>query len=469
MRDLVYVANDITSGKKLEENTVKYGKSLATLYGGLGFIKLTMNYYTLCELVQDSDLDECKADTRFKELAELVTDMISRLINNDNCDNLVAELEQIRNEIISKVELATKIVDHLRIYEYVLNRVEYRFDDSEFDSDYYDSRFTNDIMHYILENKDNVVINGRIAEVVGQLPMRLTRSKFLEYLNEAFSLYKGAMVGTVNDFIYNISTVAMMGDISEAHNEFGQVGEILDNLKNADYKSIEQDEYKRLSGLFTIASAKMENVADMYVILAMVVNDLYTVVLTRGAAFEDVSEIENSKKALARITEGMRTGTWFADEEMMEIFESFEGKQEKLAMSVESCDYALAYALEECEDVLERNGMLDTYHALTKVLKLQSGSNFVSLEDDSTKDAIIEDEALEKLFNDFAGNITQVFKANSQMINRAIMAGILSQLPVFFNSVDEIQGYVNVSLSQCSDIAERKACVEIMNMIIENR
>jgi hypothetical protein len=59
-------------------------------------------------------------------------------------------------------------------------------------------------MHYILENKDNVVINGRIAEVVGQLPMRLTRSKFLEYLNEAFSLYKGAMVGTVNDFIYNI-------------------------------------------------------------------------------------------------------------------------------------------------------------------------------------------------------------------------------------------------------------------------
>jgi hypothetical protein len=38
---------------------------------------------------------------------------------------------------------------------------------------------------------------------------------------------------------------------------------------------------------------------------------------------------------------------------------------------------------------------------------------------------------------------------------------------VFFNNIDEIQGYINTSLMLCTDVAEKAACVEVLKIIME--
>ena len=42
----------------------------------------------------------------------------------------------------------------------------------------------------------------------------------------------------------------------------------------------------------------------------------------------------------------------------------------------------------------------------------------------------------------------------------------IPRVPVFFNNTEEIQDYINSSLIQCSDEAEKKAVVEVVRMII---
>ncbi len=466
MKNLNSIANEITKGKNLDENIIKFGNSLATLYGGFAYIKLSMNYYTLAGMCAECNFDKNGSMGRLKQMTQQVAALVDKTVRDGGFADCT-EIDSIRNEIIREMELVTGIVDHLRIYEYILNRVEYRFDESGFDADYYNNGLTNDLMHYILSDKDNVVINGKIAEVVTQLPMRLTKNSFLEHVKDAFSLYKGAYVSTVRDFVYNLSTVAMLPKLEGVDTEFEQVAAILRELDGADYKNITADGYRRLSQLLTVASTDMENAADIYLMLAMVVNDLYTVLLTKGNAFEDVEEVVNAKKVLRQISESIKAGNEPADDEMMDIFAGFEGKQEKLAMSVDSCDYVVEYVLGNCTGQLEETGMAAVYVALKNVLKLQSGSTFVSLTDGESSE-VITDEAVEAEYNKFSLAITEAFKEHTQPVNRAIMANVLGQLPVFFNSVDEIQGYINVSLMQCSDVAERKACVEIMNMIMEN-
>ena len=49
------------------------------------------------------------------------------------------------------------------------------------------------------------------------------------------------------------------------------------------------------------------------------------------------------------------------------------------------------------------------------------------------------------------------------------MATVLSMLPVFFNNTEEIQDYINSSLIQCSDEAEKKAVVEVIKMIVNGQ
>lgn len=467
MKNLNSVAGDITKGKNLNENIIKFGNSLSTMYCGLAYIKLSMNYYTFEEMYNECDFTKNGSMEKLKELTKKVVSIIEKTINDDSFAE-ITELDKIRCEIIKEMELVTGIVDKLRIYEYILNRVEYRFDDGDFDEEYYNSRLTNDLMHYILSDKDNVVINGKIAEVVTQLPMRLTKNSFLEHLKDAFTLYKGAYVKTVKDFVYNLSTVALLDELKDSEKEFEQVSVILKELERADFKNITNDEYQRLSQLLTISAKEMEDAADIYLMLAMAVNDLYSVLLTKGSAFNDVEEIVKAKKILAKISESIIDGSEPANDEVVDTFTSFEGKQEKLLMSVDSCDYAVEYVLNNCKQKLEETQMADVYSSLKKILKLQSGSTFVSLSEDE-EDEIITDDALSEEYDRLAASLLESFKEHSQQVNRAVMANVLGQLPVFFNSVDEIQGYINVSLSQCADISERRACVEIMNMIMENR
>ena len=69
---------------------------------------------------------------------------------------------------------------------------------------------TNEIMHYILSDKDNVVINGKISEIVGQLPVRMLKDRFFEHIRDAFTLYHGAGKDSIDDFYYTLSTSAML-------------------------------------------------------------------------------------------------------------------------------------------------------------------------------------------------------------------------------------------------------------------
>jgi len=58
--------------------------------------------------------------------------------------------------------------------------------------------------------------------------------------------------------------------------------------------------------------------------------------------------------------------------------------------------------------------------------------------------------------------LTEFFGKNTKSVNREVMAHILSELPVFFNNVEEIKDYIYHSLTGCRDSAEKAAVTEIL-------
>ena len=55
MKDLNYVAGEISKGKNLSLNLPGYANSMMNLYHGLAYIKFSMNYYTFFEMSNDSE------------------------------------------------------------------------------------------------------------------------------------------------------------------------------------------------------------------------------------------------------------------------------------------------------------------------------------------------------------------------------------------------------------------------------
>ena len=463
MKNLGYIASEITKGKNLTENLEKYGKGLSSLYNGLAYIKLSMNYYTILNMIKDNEID----DEQFLAMFEKVNEVIElSSIGSSIADKavLTEKIDAVRNEFISIMESVTDYVDKFRIYEHVLNRVEYRFRDDAFDSEYYNTYMTNDIMHYIFSDKDNVSINARISDIVGQLPVRMSKGKFYDHISEAFTLYHGAQKNTIDDFYYSLSTSAMLGKAAMDNGFFTDMHDIYVTLDKADYKNIDSAEYTRLKGALDIATEKMSNAADIYVLLAQIVNDLYTIILSDNNTIGDNTEVNVAKDII------LKSKSLFEDEqeldEIAELFTAFEGKQERILETVMAADFATQYAAANLNDTLDELALSDMYSSLEAIGKLQSGSDFVDISPKEYFDEIPDDSYADMAAEKLITELDRLFTDCQQSVKRAVMAAVLSMLPVFFNNTEEIQDYINSSLIQCSDEAEKKAVVEVVRMII---
>lgn len=481
MKDLNYVTGELAKGRNLQVNLPAYANSMMSLYNGLAYIKLSMNYYTFFEMANDSEFGKAEM-SELKSLLDRFNDVVeSQIAADEYSDNVykhnVDELEDIRASIVRIMEVVTAYVDRLRIYEYVLNRIEYRFKDEEFDDAYYNNGLTNDLMHYILSDKDSVAVNNRISEVVEQLPMRLSKNKFYEYLRDSFSLYKDAQIGTVDDFAYTLGTTGMLVEPEGFEDMFPEVSELYNDIRSADYKDISKEQFDALHAKLTIAAQKMSDTADMYVMFTQLVNDMYTLVLSGRYVLGDVEETIRARRVIEVVLDDFKNnagsgsstplGTDEHLDDLTDSFISFEGKQERIGETVSANDYAVAYALEHYRSELAAGNLTDEYENLAKIIRLQSGSDFMALVEDGAKLENADKDYVENVCGRLIDSFAASFETMDRTVRRAVMSAVLSQVPVFFNNIDEIQGYINTSLSLCSDVSERQACVEVLKLIMQ--
>lgn len=471
MAELNVIAREISKGKNLDKNLSAYINSMMTCYSRFSYIKFSMNYYTFCDVLGEEDI---RTAGELKDLLAVLDGMIEEnIVNNAGEDvrkRTLERLMELRGSVKDTMEIVTAYVDRFLVAEHVLNRVEFRFSTEPLDENYYDNELARSIMNYILADRDSVVMNSRIAEVVGQLPVRLTKVKFFELVKDAFGLYKGQERVSVKDFLYMLETVSGVYEPAGFTERFPDLYEILTRLSGINYKEITKDEFDRASKELTYAVSSLTKTSDLYVQMMELINDLAVILLSAPFAFHDQKEIANSAAIIRDVMkreDGEESGEEFLSD-ITDRFIFFEGKQEKLYSQISSNDYIIDEIGKSFGKELSENGLVEAFSDLKKVARLSSGSNFVSLEETDGDKGIVGEQEIEELFAAYQEKMTARFAQGTQILNRAVMSAVLASLPVFFNNVNEIMTFVQTSLEQCSDVAEKKACVSLMRMIIED-
>ena len=72
------------------------------------------------------------------------------------------------------------------------------------------------------------------------------------------------------------------------------------------------------------------------------------------------------------------------------------------------------------------------------------------------------DVYLQKVKDAFLIDIRNVLENGSRVQNRAVMAAVLRELPVFFNNHTEVMNYVRNALDGCRDEKEKKISVDLL-------
>ena len=456
------IIKDLKAGRNLGVNVRRYSEILSTAFTNYAATKLSLNLFTLMEMIDELPEDRRgETDKMIGTLRRTLTDAFSgKKVTREDVDAVI----KIREAVTARMKILTAYTDAASIYEYVLDRKKPAEDpDAVLDT----AGIAENMYNYVFQDNDKMLINSKIQTLIAELPVRMTKDRFFDIISNTLNIYKGGEKEAVNDFIEMIKTAAVLTLPEGFETEYPELFEIYDMLQKTDMKSLEPNTVNTLSGEIYRATEIINSYVTDQLMLIEIVNDSLTVLLTINNIDKSLLN-EKYDISVKILTETLAAEDIYkAAEGFDELFVSLEGIQEDAYETLATIESNLFDICDGYGEPIETEGLTDIYSDLNKADKLTSTSLFIDLDRDIR---VINDAADEIFISDVKVDFEEAMRKKldslSTPVRRAVMAKVLSVLPVFFNNKEEIREYFNYALDKCSDKAELATSVDKINEII---
>ena len=430
-----------------------------------------MEYYMFYEVVtEDINPYIAMAKEMITSLNETVGQAMSDTLDDTQRKQLVDHILAMRTEVIDRMQVLTGYVDCFVVYEYILNRIQYRFDEKEVLPE--DTAFAQEVMNFIFGSNDNVTINDNLRVVLGQLPMRMTRSHYFDLIKNCISVYKGSEIESLEGFLYMFRTSAMLYKHPAQEQYFTEFAGVLQELMEADYEHMDRTLYELYAEKVRVSASKLNDLSDLYMQIGQIINGVYTLVVTEPYCVDEekMTVVDDVIRGINALFLEKEIDLWqredlLTEEDRLnwlaEKLPAVEGQQEKLYQSVNVADAALDELLEGRAEEIEAAGLSDAFIKLHHLSQLNSSSVFAPLESQESA-GIVTAEIAEQETEKLLSELKELFQGRSRMFRRAIMAATVEKLPTFFKSAQEIADYMMNALNQCDDEAEKYASKQLI-------
>ena len=157
------------------------------------------------------------------------------------------EALSLRKESTQIMELLSAYTDRFTVYEYVLNRLEYRFSGASLEAGYSDEDMTQEILQKLSSETDQTVRQSMLVSIIEQLPMRMTRKRFFQVLAEGMDAYKGSDKEAVDGQLFMLRTAAMLEEPAEFKDRaFRHFMKLWRPLRQAPLSAVSEAEWNEL-------------------------------------------------------------------------------------------------------------------------------------------------------------------------------------------------------------------------------
>lgn len=429
-------------------------------------IHLVLNYYTMKE-VQD-EAQTAREDPYLTEVMSRLHTMIFETLVMDQGGRQIPEvtgqLKELRKEVTARMTAITAYTDALQIYEYVLNRVEYgiKGETVPVDADALAAK----VFRYLFRENDKMVINSKIQMVTGQLPVRMTKSRFYEYLTSTLMIYNGSDRSAVDDFVSMLKSTALLELPDGFEDTCPKIRQVVRRFEETDFKTLGEPEFKELSELLSFTTSRLTDLVSDYLLVMGMINDLYAVLLAfphQNSQAEGTGSCLSMLKGLhaAYLSEGE------IPESVNEGFEQIEGIQEQLGEDLLQFEGHLQDVQTEYGDRLKEMALTEQAGKLVHISRLLSNSLFIDIELEQTEEEKADQDYIMKKRDELKELTGSFFETHPKEVNRAVMAAMFSSMPVLFNSQQEIQDYISYSLNHCGSESELTACEKLLRQMME--
>ncbi len=461
------IISDINRKENLTENLPAYAGLLAQRYNAYATVRGSMNFYTIREVLIEHPEEKKNAREAYQILRDLLN---NHMIHREKVtEDVLKQINDLRDKLAYRMRILTAFTDGFQIYEYVLNRIEYGIKGGiqEIDTETFASR----MMQYVFAEKDTVVINSKLQLLLGQLPVRMTKNRFFDIVASTLNIYQSGETTSVDDFCDMLLSTVLAKRPEGFETEYPELYKLYEDFNNTDFKEISEHDFDDLSERMDACVRVITDEVSDFMLLSEITNDVYTVLLT----VDECDEANRSQAGYAAATEIFRVCIQEEGElseqvmdHLTDCFMAIEGTQEDYYSDVMVLEASFEDIKSGNAADIESLGLKERFADLDKISGLLSTSLYVDINKDAAGEVTYADAAyIENIRRKTEESFIDVFAGKQKLVVRAMMAKLLSAMPIFMNTTDEIKSYFDYVLDRCSDEAELYASCKLINDLIE--
>ncbi len=448
------LAGDIKAGRNTEQVLPELMNRMASAYGMMSYYNMNMELSMMLESKEEGII---KPGRTVKELEEKLYEIIRKTLLSafvpEVYEEAVKELAELREKVISRMDILTAYTDLFILYEYVMNRLEAVFETAEEPESMDNDAVAKEILQWIFSEEEPALVNEHIKEMLSCLPVRMTKGKFLELVENAFSIYEESDDRGVDMFDYMLRSAAGLYTPKGMAKSYTKLDKVKKIFESKSFAELTKEEYLERREALAEGSAYIRNATECLSDIQAVANALLTVLFTKqyftlSAERASVRPQEITRKLLSE--EAVDTESLFA---------GVETEMEAVSEEIMGLEASLLHVKETMEKQIEELMLSVVYKRLLTVQRLNSSSAYASLAEEVTEK---KEGHLKQVKEAFLVDIRETLEQGSRVRNRAVMAAVLRELPVFFNNHTEVMNYVRTALDGCRDEKEKKISVDLL-------
>lgn len=453
-QEVVKARKELYAKRETERNLPCYLSGLAGVYYRMANYNLAMQYTSFAEAVAEGDLvlspqAKAYADTLKEQIDCLATDGFA-----DAEDGLQTVIS-LRKELTTAMQALTAYTDRLYLHEYVLARLTPEMEGTVEEID--GNAALEEISSFLFFDEEQEGLLARVSAVVSELPVRMTKAKFMEWVRSTASVYADADGETLDRVFYMLYSASGLYE-PEGMELFPECKEALSALNAVDYRNMTEDGYRKAKEVLDQVTEFIGSVSEAYFSLTEIANSLMTVLLTGNYVMPEDLAATKGCREIYRI---LRDAVDFNDVALVEAFETFEGLPEEIEEFLFK-EEGYFDELPVDEKLLDAMMQKVLYHRVQLARRLHTTSIFVELEQKE-----VQSESFEAALDAFCVAITEALESGQRALNRGRMARVIQNLPLPFTKKSDIQKYILASFENCHDMSEKTAAMRAIRELAE--
>ncbi len=308
-----------------------------------------------------------------------------------------------------------------------------------------------------------MTVNDRVKGVYGELPVRMSKLKFHEWVEKALLGMKGV---SVND-LKNYSTYLKETYYPEGIDGYGEVApEFYNDVKSLRVlltDVVAQEVVPPMEDKIRALQLTLDDAVSLYTFTATVINNMLGILSTLNevSALTNEDNAEAFKSLMSKLHERRKEDV-IINEELVEIFDEISLRFTEGIMKNGQYDGWIEEAKQGRLDQVISEGLEERFDRLTSLYILQSSSYFAPVKVSAEDLTMVDELKLIEVKKELLAYLDKASEGNTRMEKRARIANLLSVLNVVHTSAEEIHAYVVNALSGCRDEREKQGCKEVL-------